>query len=92
MGNLNVIGREEILAAAETLRQYKQDKTALEQRIIAGEEWFRMRHGRAGVRRPTSRLGLAGQRCRRQARRRHGQLPRSGGAPGGGGRRRGGGD
>lgn len=48
MDELNVIGREEVLAAAETLRQYKQDKTALEQRIIAGEEWFRMRHGRAG--------------------------------------------
>ena len=38
------IGREQIRAAAETLRRYRNGKAALERRIIENEEFWRLRH------------------------------------------------
>ena len=38
------IGRQEVIAARETLRRYKQGKANLEQRIIQNEQWYKMRH------------------------------------------------
>lgn len=38
------IGKEEIEAAMETLRKYKEGKSNLEQRIIDNEQWWKMQH------------------------------------------------
>lgn len=39
-----VIGIEQIKEAAQILQKYKDGKKNLEQRVIANEEWFRLRH------------------------------------------------
>lgn len=39
-----VIGREEILRATQTLRDYKQGKANLEQKIVDNEQWYKLRH------------------------------------------------
>ena len=44
MNSKTIIGRQELLAARETLRHYKQGKANLEQRIIQNEQWYKMRH------------------------------------------------
>lgn len=38
------IGTDQIRAAAETLKKYKQGKQNLEQRIIENEQWWKLRH------------------------------------------------
>lgn len=38
------IGKNEIAQAADVLRKYKEGKANLEQRIIANEQWYKMRH------------------------------------------------
>lgn len=38
------IGTDQIRAASETLKKYKQGKQNLEQRIIENEQWFKLRH------------------------------------------------
>ena len=38
------IGVEQIRAASETLKKYKQGKQNLEQKIIENEKWYRLRH------------------------------------------------
>lgn len=38
------IGVDQIRAASETLKKYKQGKQNLEQRIISNEDWFKLRH------------------------------------------------
>ena len=38
------IGVEQIRAASETLKKYKQGKQNLEQRIIENEQWYKLRH------------------------------------------------
>ena len=39
-----VIGREQIQAAQQTLNKYKEGKANLEQRIVENEQWFKLRH------------------------------------------------
>ena len=39
-----VIGREQILAAQQTLQRYKEGKANLERRIVENEQWFKLRH------------------------------------------------
>ena len=39
-----VIGREQIQAAQQTLQRYKEGKANLEQRIVENEQWFKLRH------------------------------------------------
>ena len=41
---VEVIGREEILIASQTLRDYKQGKANLEQKIVDNEQWYKLRH------------------------------------------------
>ncbi len=38
------IEKEEVILAAEVLREYKKSKSALEERIIEDEQWWRLRH------------------------------------------------
>lgn len=38
------IGTDQVRAAMETLKKYKQGKQNLEQRIIENEQWFKLRH------------------------------------------------
>ena len=38
------IGRQEVIAAREILRRYKQGKANLENRIVENEQWYKMRH------------------------------------------------
>ena len=38
------IGAEQLRAAAQTLRKYKEGKANLERRVIDNEEWYRLRH------------------------------------------------
>ena len=40
----NVIGKEDILKATQTLQRYKEGKSNLEKRIIDNEQWFKLRH------------------------------------------------
>lgn len=40
----SAIGRDEVLQAAQTLREYKNGKSALERRIVANEQWWKLRH------------------------------------------------
>ena len=39
-----VIGKEQILAAQQTLQRYKEGKYNLERRIVENEQWYKMRH------------------------------------------------
>ena len=39
-----VIGREQIQAAQQTLNKYKEGKANLEQRIVQNEQWYKLRH------------------------------------------------
>ena len=39
-----VIGREQIQEARNTLQKYKQGKANLEQKIIESEQWYKLRH------------------------------------------------
>ena len=39
-----VIGREQIQAAQQTLNRYKEGKANLEQRIVENEQWYKLRH------------------------------------------------
>ena len=39
-----VIGREQILAAQQTLQKYKEGKANLERRIVENEQWYKLRH------------------------------------------------
>ena len=39
-----VIGREQIQAAQQTLQKYKEGKSNLERRIVENEQWFKLRH------------------------------------------------
>ena len=39
-----VIGREQIQAAQQTLQKYKEGKANLELRIVENEQWFKLRH------------------------------------------------
>lgn len=39
-----VIGREQVLAANQTLMKYKEGKSNLEKRIIDNEQWYKVRH------------------------------------------------
>ena len=39
-----VIGAEEVRAATEILKKYRQGKANLEKRVIENEQWFKMRH------------------------------------------------
>ena len=41
-----VIGERELRRAADILRRYKQGKQNLERRIIAGEDWWKLRQWR----------------------------------------------
>ena len=40
----STIGTEQVAAAMEKLKKYKQGKNNLEQRIIENQQWFKMRH------------------------------------------------
>lgn len=40
----NVIGKEDVLKATQTLQRYKEGKSNLEKRIIDNEQWFKLRH------------------------------------------------
>lgn len=44
MAGAGPIGKEEIEAAMETLRKYKQGKETLEKRVIDNEKWWKMQH------------------------------------------------
>ena len=39
-----VIGREQIQAAQQTLNRYKEGKANLERRIVENEQWYKLRH------------------------------------------------
>ena len=39
-----IIGREQIQAAQQTLQKYKEGKANLEKRIVENEQWFKLRH------------------------------------------------
>lgn len=43
-GRIGPIGTEEIRKAAGIMEKYKQGKKNLEERIVANEEWYKMRH------------------------------------------------
>lgn len=44
IGTKGVIGKEETEKAISILKKYKEGKTALENRIVDNEQWFKMRH------------------------------------------------
>ena len=39
-----VIGKEQVRAAAQTLQKYKEGKANLERRIVDNEQWYKLRH------------------------------------------------
>jgi hypothetical protein len=39
-----VIGKEQVMAASQTLQRYKQGKANLEKKIVDNEQWFKLRH------------------------------------------------
>ena len=39
-----MIGLDEVRGAAQTLKEYKNGKRALENRIVANEQWWKLRH------------------------------------------------
>ncbi len=43
-GRIGPIGQEEIREAAGIMEKYKQGKKNLDERIVANEEWYKMRH------------------------------------------------
>ncbi len=43
-GLFGIIGKEQVEAATDILKKYKEAKTTLENRIIDNEQWFKMRH------------------------------------------------
>ena len=43
----SVIGKEDVLKAADALKKYKEGKANLEARLIEGEKWFKLRHWEA---------------------------------------------
>ena len=44
IGRVGPIGKEAILEAEQTLKEYKAGKSNLEQRIVENEQWYKMRH------------------------------------------------
>ena len=44
IGTKGVIGQEETEKAISILKKYKEGKTALENRIVDNEQWFKLRH------------------------------------------------
>lgn len=52
------VNRETITEAAQTLRQYKEGKANLEQRIIENQRWYRLRHWEC-MRKAEAKLGKA---------------------------------
>lgn len=44
VGSTGTIGTDEVRAAMEVLKKYKQGKQNLEQRIIENEDWYKLRH------------------------------------------------
>lgn len=44
IGTRGVIGKDEVEKALGILKKYKEGKTALENRIVDNEQWFKMRH------------------------------------------------
>ena len=70
-----VITPDDVARGTELLRRYKDGKRALEARIIADEQWYRLRHWR---RRGRADERVAVQRHCLEARRRDGQLPGGG--------------
>ncbi len=44
VGTRGVIGKEETEKAISILKKYKEGKTALENRIVDNEQWFKLRH------------------------------------------------
>ena len=81
-----VITPDDVARGTELLRRYKDGKRALEARIIADEQWYRLRHWQylrdrrreqgADVVEPTSAWLFNAHRL--EARRRDGQLPGGG--------------
>ena len=45
-GLKEALGEKELIGANEILRKYKSGKTALEQKIIENEQWWKLRHWR----------------------------------------------
>lgn len=43
-GRIGIIGEEEVKKAETTLEKYKRGKASLEQRIVANEQWYKLRH------------------------------------------------
>ena len=39
-----VIGKEQVQSATQTLQKYKQGKANLERRIVDNEQWYKLRH------------------------------------------------
>ena len=50
------IGREQVLAAQQTLQRYKQGKANLERRIIENEQWYKLRHWECMRKKQTSQV------------------------------------
>lgn len=81
------IGVEDIQEATARLMRYKQGKAVLDSGIAGNEEWWKLRHWEEMAGRPASARkyarpgGVAVQYAAEQARGRHGQLSRAGGAP-----------
>lgn len=44
IGREGKIGKEDILKAEQLLKEYKQGKANLEKRVVANEQWWKMRH------------------------------------------------
>lgn len=44
VGRIGAIGKEQVLKAEQTLKEYKAGKANLERRIIENEQWYKLRH------------------------------------------------
>lgn len=44
VGRVGAIGKEQVLKAEQTLKEYKAGKASLERRIIENEQWYKLRH------------------------------------------------
>lgn len=51
-----VIGREQILKANQTLQKYKEGKANLERRIVENEQWYKLRHWECMRKKDTSEV------------------------------------
>ena len=51
-----VIGREQILKANQTLQKYKEGKANLEKRIVENEQWYKLRHWECMRKKDTSEV------------------------------------